>query len=31
LPRKLLLNNFVNSVGKETARFGNHAAAASRF
>ena len=29
LPRKLLLNNFFNCVGKETSQLGNHAAGAS--
>ena len=29
LPKKLLINNFFNSVGKETSRFGQAAAAAS--
>lgn len=29
LPKKLLVNNFFNSVGKETCRFGNAAAGAS--
>lgn len=29
LPKKLLINNFFNSVGKETCRFGNAAAGAS--
>lgn len=30
LPKKLLLNNFFNSLGKETCRFGNASAGAGR-
>ena len=30
LPKKLILNNMVNSLGKETSKFGNAAAGASK-